>query len=113
MKEKIILEQKRICFQGRGAIARALDRVFFAILSGLCLYIACGKLWLSVLMSASILLLQVALAKKRWTSYVRTLRKNTEKQLRQENWMEEEAVKIHAGGERILYPEPNGEELTG
>ena len=113
MKEKIILEQKKICFQGRGTVARALDRVFFAILSGLCLYIACGIWWLSALMSVSILLLQVALAKKRWTSYVRTMRKSTEKQLRQENWMIEEAAKIRAGGERILYPEPNGEELTG
>lgn len=113
MRKKIILAQKRICFQGRGTIARVLDRTFFAVLGGLCLYIGCGTWWLSALMSISIYLLLFALAKRRWDSYLKSLWNSMKTQLRQENWMEEEAARIRASGETILYPKPDAEKLTG
>ncbi len=112
MDKKIARAQKRKCFHGRGALARWTDRLFFAGLGGLCLYIVLKNWWLSITSAVCLLSIQMIWAKHRWESYQKDLRKKTSVALRKENWLKEEAVKIRSCGETILFPLPGKEQLS-
>lgn len=113
MDRKTEQAYKRSCFQGRGMAARWLDRAFFALLGGVCLYLARWKLMPSVLLSLGLLGLFLLWDGRRWTKYQRDLWRTAKKALRREAWLREEAARIRQAGGTVLYPTPDGEGLTG
>ena len=104
---------KRTCFQGRGAVARWVDRVFFALLGGACLYIACRNFVLSCLLLVGLLAFSLLWERKRWARFRQDLWQRTVRDLRREAWLKGEAARLRQGGGVILYPLPDGEALVG
>ena len=113
MDRKTERAYKRKCFQGRGTVARWVDRVFFALLGGVCLHIVCRNLVLSCLLSVGLLALSLLWEKKRWVRFQHDLWQRTARALRREAWLREEAARIREEGGVILYPVPEREALTG
>ena len=113
MDKRMELAYKRICFHGRGIVARWLDRVFFAVLGGICLYLQRRNLLLSGMLFIGILIMSLLWEYKRWTKYKRDLWKKTVKALKQENWLRQEAARIRQEGGEVLYPVPDAEALLG
>lgn len=93
--------------------ARWLDRVFFALLGGVCLHIACRNLILSCLLSAGLLAFSLLWEKKRWERFQNNLWQRTAQTLGREAWLKGEAARIREAGGVILYPVPDGETLIG
>lgn len=104
---------KRICFRGRGIVARWMDRAFFALLGGVCLYLLSRYLLLSWLLSLAMLTAFLLWENKRWTKYKRGLWQKTVQTLKREAWLRQEAERIQEASGTILYPTPKTEELTG
>ena len=104
---------KRICFHGRGTAARWLDRGFFALLGGVCLYLLCRNRLLSALMIPALLAVSLLWEQRRWTRFSRDLWQKTVRTLKREAWLREEAAAIRQTGGVVLYPTPEGEKLTG
>ncbi len=102
---------KRDCFQGRGIVGRWTDWLFFSCLGGLLLFIAFRILWLSAVFTACLLLVQLAWASHRWTVYYQTLKNDICASLRRENWLTEEAARIRADSEVVLFPLPGRDRL--
>ena len=104
---------KRTCFQGRGALARWLDRAFFSALGGLCLLIYCKLAWLALLFGLFLLALGCFIGKRRWETYRERLYRQAAQALRREAWMKEAGERIRVQGGVILYPTPDRETLKG
>lgn len=104
---------KRKCYQGRGWIARWLDRVFFALLCGACMYIPVGRFFLSLLLAAAALLLLTFLDMRRWDKFRQKLWQDAADRLRRETWLRKEAERIRQAGEITLFPTPDREALLG
>ena len=104
---------KRKCFQGRGIVARWLDRVFFSALGGVCLYILLRNLILSLLLGGAFLLLLVLWDRRRWARFRQRLWQRTVDQLQREDWLQQEAERIRRSGGVLLYPVPDLDTLTG
>ena len=104
---------KRICFHGRGIAARWLDRVFFALLGGGCLYIACRNIALSCLLLVGLLAFSMLWEKKRWARFQHDLWQRTVMTLRREAWLKGEAARLRQAGGTVLYPTPDAETLIG
>ena len=104
---------KRICFQGRGTLARWLDRIFFSALAGICLLVLRGGIVPACTVFLATLALFVLWDRKRWNDYWRTTFKKAVRDLKREDWLRREAERIRGEGGTILYPEPSREELTG
>lgn len=104
---------KRKCFQGRGIVARWLDRVFFSALGGVCLYILLRNLILSLLLGGAFLLLLVLWDRRRWARFRHRLWQRTVDQLWREDWLRQEAGRIRGSGGVLLYPVPDLDTLTG
>ena len=113
MDKKTELAYKRICFHGRGTVARWLDRAFFSSLGGVCLYVACRSRLLSVLLFIALSALLVLLHRKRWMKYRRKLWQAAADRLKREDWLRQEAERIRQAGGTILYPTPDGQALLG
>ena len=104
---------KRKCFQGRGIVARWLDRVFFSALGGVCLHILLRCLILSLLMGGAILLLLLLWDRRQWARFRQRLWRRTADQLQREDWLRQEAERIRRSGGVLLYPAPDMDTLTG
>ena len=104
---------KRTCFQGRGSVARWLDRAFFALLGGVCLYLLCPLLWLSCLLSLALLTFFLVWDRRRWARYRDRLWQDAVQALRREDWLRNRAEDIRQAGGIILYPTPDQDALTG
>ena len=104
---------KRKCFQGRGWTARWLDRVFFALLCGVCLYISVGRFFLSLLLAAAVLLLLTFLDMRRWDKFRQKLWQDAADRLRRETWLRKEAERIRQAGGIVLFPTPDRDALLG
>ena len=104
---------KRKCFQGRGTVARLLDRAFFSALGGACLYIVLRQALLSILLFAALFLLLNALGRIRWQKYRKQLWRSAASELKRENWLKQEAERLRQQGGVILIPSPERDELVG
>ena len=104
---------KRACFQGRGVLARWMDRIFFSLLGGLILLILCGRILPSVLLALAVLLTMVLWDRKRWEKYKLRLWKGKAASLRREAWLKQAAEDIRQAGGVVLYPTPDADHLTG
>ena len=104
---------KRKCFQGRGILARWLDRAFFSLLSGVCLYLLVRRFLPSLLLCFAVLLLLILWDAKRWNRFRRKLWQNAVGELRREDWMKREGARIRQAGGTILFPTPDRDALTG
>ena len=94
-------------------MARWLDKAFFALLGGLCLYLWCGDLALSGLLLLALLLVFLLWDRRRWAKYSRDLWQRTSQTLKREAWLRQEAERIRHAGGMILYPTPDAETLVG
>lgn len=113
MNRRMERAYKRICFQGRGIVARWTDKVFFALLGGVCLYLLCRNVALSCVFIAALLGVFMLWESRRWTKYERDLWQKTVRTLRREDWLRQEGMRIRQTGGTILYPTPDAEALTG
>ncbi len=104
---------KRKCFHGRGIVARSLDMAFFSLLGGACLYVIKGNLWLSLILSAGLLLAFVLWDRKRWYNYKQRILQEAVKTLSREAWLRQEAENIREAGGVVLYPTPDRERMIG
>ena len=104
---------KRTCFQGRGTIARWLDRVFFALLGGVCLHIVSRNLVLSGLLALGLLVFLILWDRKRWNKYRRQLYQSAATALKREAWVSAASARIQQEGGEILFPTPDRETLMG
>ena len=104
---------KRKCFQGRGWLARWLDKVFFSALCGICLFILCGSRLLSLLLIAGVLLLLCLLDRKRWNRFRHKLWQDAAHRLKREDWIKQEAEDIRRSGGTILFPTPDRDTFMG
>ena len=94
-------------------MARWLDRVFFALLCGVCLYISVGRFFLSVLLAAAVLLLLTFLDMRRWDKFRQKLWQDAADRLRRETWLRKEAERIRQAGGIVLFPTPDRDALLG
>ena len=113
MDRKTEQAYKRKCFQGRGVLARWLDRAFFSGLSGVCLYIWKGSALFSCLLAGAVLLLLLVWEGRRWGRFRQKLWRDAAMELKREAWMEQEAARIRREGGVILFPTPEEDALTG
>lgn len=104
---------KRACFQGRGTVARWLDRAFFALLGGVCLYLTVRELLPSGLLSLALLAFFLLWDRRRWSRYRDRLWQDAIKALKREDWLRQAAEDIRQAGGTILYPTPDQDALTG
>ena len=104
---------KRICFHGRGILARWLDRVFFSALAGTCLFILQGRFFPACTVFLTALTLFVIWDRKHWNDFWRETWQKAVRDLKREDWLRQEAKRIRECEGVILYPTPNREELTG
>lgn len=104
---------KRICFHGRGIVARWLDRGFFAAVCGVCLYILEGKAVLSLLLFGAAALLFLLWDMRRWDRFKRKLWRSASDQLRREAWLDQEAERIRRAGGVVVYPSPDADSFLG
>ncbi len=104
---------RRDCFRGRGTVARWLDRCFFSLLGGVCLYIPYRNLALSCLLILALLAVSLLWERRRWASFRRDLWQRTVKKLRQEAWLKKEAARIREEGGVILFPVPDADTVIG
>lgn len=104
---------KRICFQGRGAIARWTDRAFFSLLGSVCLYLVGRNRLLCGLLFPALMAAFVLWDRRKWTRFQHELWQQTAKTLKREDWLKSEADRLRQKGGVILYPTPDGEEMTG
>ena len=113
MDRKTERAYKRTCFQGRGLVARWLDRAFFSVLGGACLLILSQSLAVSCCLSLCLLMLLVLWDRRRWTRYKRQLWQRAAKTLKREDWLRQAAEDIRQGGGVILHPVPDLDSLMG
>ena len=113
MNGRVERAYKRICFQGRGAVARWTDRAFFALLGGVCLYLLCRNVALSCVFSAALLGVFLLWESRRWTKYKRDLWQKTVRALKREDWLRQEGIRIRQAGGTILYPTPDAGAMLG
>lgn len=104
---------KRMCFHGRGIVARWLDRAFFALLGAISLYLLCRILWLSILLCVALVSVFLLWDYRRWMRYRHDLWQKAVTMLRRKDWSMHEAERIRQAGGIVLYPIPEVEALTG
>ena len=111
MNDKMIQAYKRICFHGRGIVARLTDRAFFSLLGGVCFFLLFGDRLLSVSFMAALLVTFLLWGHRRWMKYKHSIWQKTVKTLKQEDWLRQEAERIRQEGGKVLYPVPDAEAL--
>ena len=94
-------------------MGRWLDRAFFSLLIGACLYIVTGKMAVSLLAFGTVLLLHMVIEKRRWCKYRQKLWQKAQDELRREDWLKQKALSIREAKGVILYPTPDMDSLTG
>ena len=94
-------------------VARWVDRAFFSLLGGTCLYLLGRNLWLSGLLCVGLLSLFTLWDRRRWMRFKDALWQKTARQLKRESWLQQKAERIRQTGGTILYPTPELEALTG
>lgn len=104
---------KRTCFQGRGSVARWLDRGFFSGLGGVCLYILTRNMALSGLLCMGLFALLTLWDGRRWSRFKRKVWQDALGQLKREEWLQQEAELIRKTGGVLLFPTPGEDDFMG
>ena len=94
-------------------VARWLDRAFFALLGGGCLYLLSRYALLSCLLTMALLAVFLLWDRRRWCRYRDRLWRDAVQSLRREDWVRQAAERIRQGGGAIVYPMPDRDVLTG
>ena len=113
MDRRIEQAYKRNCFQGRGAVARWVDRGFFSALCGVGSYGLWGEKVTSLLLASASVLLFTLWDMLRWQKFRQKLWRREADQLKRESWLRQEAEAIRRQGGVILFPTPDRDTLQG